>query len=289
MVGRIIDVSSQNHEDRPPGQGPPIDWAAVRKAGVVAAIVKATEGTSYVNPWYAIDVAGAGAAGIVTIAYHFARMADPKAEADFFRFHAGARARVLDYETNTSVPWARSFLAELGGGPGEKMTYGSLYPLGSFYGQLPSLIWVAAYGQGWPGFGVLWQFTSSATIAGIVGNVDENRWYGDESQFETLFSIPHNQGGPTMLAATPTGKGYWTLTPQGAIVTHGDAQYEGGPNTSNTAPAGQPPKWSGPPVLVAGRTCVSITSHPLEQGYWIEDNIGDVYAYGAAQYLPPNA
>lgn len=284
MVGRIIDVSSAQHAGEPPGVGPPIDWAAVHNAGVVAAIIKATGfegGRWYVNPWFAIDVAAAERVGIRTIGYHWAGMTDPKAEADFFKFHAGSRARVLDYETQNNVPWARAFFAELGWGPGAQMLYGSLYPLGSFYAQVPAMAWVAAYGQNWPGFGVCWQFTDAARIPGIAGDVDEDRWYGDESQFEALFGV-HQEGAPTMLAPTPSGNGYWTVNAQGAVITHGDAQYLGGPNTSN------PPKWNGPPVLVPGRTVVSITAHPTEQGYWIEDNVGDVYAYGAAKYLPPN-
>jgi hypothetical protein len=287
-IGRLIDVSSAQHGDLSPGQGPPINWAAVAGAGVTAAFIKTTEGTTYVNPWYAIDVAGATKAGILTLGYHFARMGDPVAEAQFFKFHAGSRARVLDYETNTNVPWARTFLAELGLPPGELLTYGSLDPLGSFYAQLPSMAWIAAYGQGWPGFGVCWQFTDAASIAGIVGNVDEDQWHGDESQYEALFGVS-DEGGFTVLAPTPSGNGYWTVNAQGALITHGDAQYLGGPNTSNTAPAGQPNKWDGPPVLQPGRKVVAITAHPgPEQGYWIEDDIGEIFAYGAAKYLPPN-
>jgi hypothetical protein len=145
--------------------------------------------------------------------------------------------------------------------------------------------WVAAYGQGYPGFGVLWQFTSSASIPGIPTPVDENRWYGSEIQYDNLFGIYAPITGETeMLAPTPTGKGYWTCSASGAIVTYGDAQYLGGPNTSQVNG-----KWGGPPVLVAGRVCTTITAQPKAQGYWVEDNFGDVYAYGASSYYGPNA
>ena len=78
-------------------QGPPARPAdqlgQVAKAGKDFAIVKATEGTTYVNPYfagpYANDYADAAAAGLVHGSYHFARPALPvaasaKAQAKFF-------------------------------------------------------------------------------------------------------------------------------------------------------------------------------------------------------------
>ena len=51
----------------------PVNWAAVKAAGISFAFVKSTESTGYVNPYYARDVAGARAAGVVVGAYHFAQ------------------------------------------------------------------------------------------------------------------------------------------------------------------------------------------------------------------------
>ncbi len=93
---------------------------------------------------------------------------------------------------------------------------------------------------------------------------------------------PPQQEAPPMIAPTPSGNGYWIVNAAGAVYTFGDAEYLGGPNTSNTAPAGQPPKWTGAPNLPAGETCVSIAAHPSAQGYWVESSAGDVYSYGAA-------
>jgi lysozyme len=50
-----------------------IDWQKVRGAGKKFALLKATEGTSFVDPKFATYRAGARAAGIVTGAYHYAR------------------------------------------------------------------------------------------------------------------------------------------------------------------------------------------------------------------------
>ena len=63
-----IDVSSNNH----PGDKA-IDWAAVKADGIDWAAVKATEGTTYTNPYFGVDFAGARAAGLEVVAYHFAR------------------------------------------------------------------------------------------------------------------------------------------------------------------------------------------------------------------------
>src|SRR5256714_7455962 len=54
-----IDVSSHDHAF-------PLDWTAVAASGVRFAYVKATEGTGYVNPYFAGDYAAAKAAGLAT-------------------------------------------------------------------------------------------------------------------------------------------------------------------------------------------------------------------------------
>ena len=215
-IGRLIDVSSNQHPN-----GAPIDWDAVARDGVAGAFIKATQGTTYRNPYYSSDVAGATKAGILTIAYHYAGMGDVAGEARFFKAVAGTKAQMLDFETFTNVPWARTFLQTLGWTHDQCMTYGSASSLVDIYKQLPSRAWPAAYGQGYPGWGVLWQFTSSATIPGIVGPVDENRWYGSEIQYETLFGLLEP---PPPIPAPPIPEGSIEMdsqvAPNGDIVGH---------------------------------------------------------------------
>ncbi|NCY16106.1 MAG: glycoside hydrolase, partial [Actinobacteria bacterium] len=67
-----VDVASYQH----PG-GAPIDWVKVRSAGHRYALVKATEGTTYTNPYFNADWTGAAAAGLYRGAYHYARPALP--------------------------------------------------------------------------------------------------------------------------------------------------------------------------------------------------------------------
>ncbi|WNM42202.1 GH25 family lysozyme [Micromonospora halotolerans] len=77
---RGIDVSSHDHNLGP------IDWPAVAAGGAKFAYVKATEGHTYRNPYFAEDYAAAKAAGLLVGAYHFARPdgRDPVTEANFF-------------------------------------------------------------------------------------------------------------------------------------------------------------------------------------------------------------
>jgi len=61
-----IDVATWQHPS-----DEPIDWAEVRQEGASFAIVKATQGDNYTNPWLKRDLAGARAAGLLVGAYHF--------------------------------------------------------------------------------------------------------------------------------------------------------------------------------------------------------------------------
>nr|MBF6558608.1 glycoside hydrolase family 25 protein [Acidimicrobiales bacterium] len=53
-----------------------IDWEAVAGDGMTFALVKATQGVGYVNPWLARDLDEARAAGLLVGAYHFVTPGD---------------------------------------------------------------------------------------------------------------------------------------------------------------------------------------------------------------------
>lgn len=185
MPGRIVDVSSNNHPN-----GAAINWAAVARAGVTTALIKATEGATYVNPYYSSDRGNALAAGLDVLAYHYASFGNVDAEVAHFVAIAGQRyARILDIETSTNVAWTREFFQGLGLSSDQVCTYGSASSLGDIRAQVPSLCWPAAYGQLYPGWGVMWQFTDASTIPGIAGPCDESSWHGSQVQYDTLFSI----------------------------------------------------------------------------------------------------
>jgi len=86
-----------------------VDWGAFARAGRRFAYVKATEGTSYRNPYFASQYGGAATAGLIRGAYHFANPAGAsgKEQADFFVSNGGGWRRdgrtlpgVLDIEYN---------------------------------------------------------------------------------------------------------------------------------------------------------------------------------------------
>ena len=97
-----------------------IDWA---KTGVGFAFIKATQGTTLVDPEYAANVKAARAAGIPVGHYHFAAGGDPAAEAAHFLAVADVRPGepvALDFEASPTGPgvlgvadpvgWARTWL-----------------------------------------------------------------------------------------------------------------------------------------------------------------------------------
>ena len=195
------DVASYQHphptKAHPHGQ--PINWKQVKKAGKEFAIVKATEGTTYVNPYFAgpyyNDYADAAAAGLVHGAYHFARPGLPvgvtaRAQAQVFAQTVGAvnttgtLPPALDLEVTGGlnpgqlVTWAQDFLLEMRTLTGRTPM---LYTYPSFWTndiRDPSALarypmWMAEYGVRKGPVSDLWQYTSSARIKGIVGRVDE--------------------------------------------------------------------------------------------------------------------
>jgi GH25 family lysozyme M1 (1,4-beta-N-acetylmuramidase) len=110
-----------------------VDWAAVAANGGRFALVKATESTTYVNPYFTQQYVGSYQAGLVRGAYHFALpdRSTGAAQADFFAAHGGAWSAdnqtlpgALDIEYNPYGPtcyglsqaamaaWVESFAVE---------------------------------------------------------------------------------------------------------------------------------------------------------------------------------
>ena len=188
------DVASYQH----PG-GAPIDWAAVQAGGSSFAVIKATEGTTYTNPYFGADWSAARNAGLVRGAYHYGRPGNSAAAAQARAFVAvvgttreqGALAPVLDLEDDGGLSpaalatWAHSFLVTV-----EQLTgrLPMLYTYPSFwhtamadntgFGAYP--LWLASYRSsppptlpGWAQW-TLWQHTDAARLPGISVPVDQS-------------------------------------------------------------------------------------------------------------------
>lgn len=205
-----IDVASHQHPN-----GAPIDWGAVARSGQRYAIVKATEGTTYRNPWFASDDLGARRAGLYVGAYHYARPKHPvdasaRAEAAYFAANMGdpnapgRLAPTLDLEEHGGLSpadlarWTQVFLVELEARTGKlPIIYTGSYFWNTHvrstgFGRYP--LWLANYTSasqpsslptGWPTW-TIWQWTSTGRVPGIVGNVDLNRFGGGEAGFARL-------------------------------------------------------------------------------------------------------
>ncbi|MGT2929700.1 GBS Bsp-like repeat-containing protein [Streptococcus dentasini] len=80
-VGYFVDVSSHN------GDISVADYQSLKNQGITGVVVKLTEGTSYINPYAARQIANARAAGMKISVYHFARYTnadEARAEAAYF-------------------------------------------------------------------------------------------------------------------------------------------------------------------------------------------------------------
>lgn len=180
---KVIDISSY--------QGLP-DWRQVRLAGVQGVIVKSTEGVTYRNPFYARQIAGARAEGLLVGHYHFAGGLGADAEFNHFRVNVNVRPAdwvVLDAEKNASVlntAWVRNWL---------NLAASVYHRRPIFYSYAPWIrdhlhpattieadLWLAAYTASppqaprpWTEWRA-WQFTSSGSIPGIKGRVDVSDW-----------------------------------------------------------------------------------------------------------------
>ena len=63
---RGLDISAYQHA------GAPIDWAVLARQGIRFVAIKVSEGTYYLNPYYASDARAAAAAGLAVMPYVFA-------------------------------------------------------------------------------------------------------------------------------------------------------------------------------------------------------------------------
>lgn len=179
-------------------------------AGLDFEIVKATEGTSYINPKHAAQVANARAAGLVVGHYHFAHSGNIPAQVDYFLKHAGAQRDeflALDWE-NPSVTSAEkdAFLKDLKAKSGGRRAV--LYCNTDYWtnrdhsGYRADGLWIAQYngGAGHPNIKTPWlvdQWTSSPLdrdVAAFGSRAAMAKWAGSTA---TPKPVPKPTPSPT--------------------------------------------------------------------------------------------
>lgn len=188
-----------------------VDWSALWSSGTRWAYTKATEGTSYRNPYFEGQYGGAYDIGMVHGAYHFATpdTSSGTAQADYFVDHGGGWSAdgrtlpgALDIEWNPygdscydksaggMVSWIRDFLNRYKARTGRDAViytsaswWSSCTDDSTDFGSTP--LWVARYASsagtlpaGWSSY-TMWQYTSSGQTVG-----DHDRFNGSADKLK---------------------------------------------------------------------------------------------------------
>ncbi|CAM5462054.1 Lysozyme OS=Streptomyces alboniger OX=132473 GN=CP975_24205 PE=3 SV=1 [Streptomyces alboniger] len=200
-----VDVSS--HQGN-------VAWQTLWNSGVRWAYVKATESTSYKNPYFTQQYTGSYNVGMIRGAYHFATpdTSSGAAQATYFASNGGGWSRdgrtlpgALDIEWNpygaacfgksqsAMVSWIRDFLTTYKARTGRDAV---IYTATSWWKQCTgdysgfgasNPLWIARYNTspgelpaGW-GFHTMWQYTSSGPTVG-----DHNKFNGALDRVQAL-------------------------------------------------------------------------------------------------------
>jgi len=190
-----------------------VDWPASAGAGATFSYIKATEGTGYVNPYFAQQYNGAYQAGLIRGAYHFATpdTSDGVSQADYFVANGGGWSAdgktlppAVDLEYNpygdtcygmtppVLVAWVHAFVTEVRARTGR---YPTIYTSTRWWAMCmgndatfgADPLWIARYNTvlgalppGWTAQAI-WQFADSGTFPG-----DQDSFNGNNSQLRTL-------------------------------------------------------------------------------------------------------
>jgi len=205
------DVSSHQHP-----RGYTIKWSSVRAAGAQFAFVKASEGTSYTNPYFGIDFKAVRSAKMVRGAYHFARprvgAANAVAQARHFVAVTGTLGAtgdlppVLDLERSDGltptalIAWTRAYLKEVSRLTGRTpiiYTYPAFWRSAmantTAFKSYP--LWIATYRAqpvlvgGWTKY-TFWQYTDRAPLSGMAAPVDMSVFRGSSAALKKLATPP---------------------------------------------------------------------------------------------------
>lgn len=182
-----------------------IDFNKVKQAGAKFVFVRATEGNTYQDANFLVNLAKAREAGLATGAYHFYETNDdPHTQLDNFKsivlLRSGDLPPVIDIEKLHNqnkthlVDNIQVFLEGLEAHYGVKPILYSGHKFSNKYlthfGEYP--LWIAEYGvdeprlpKGWTDWR-FWQWSQSSTMSGIKGQVDANRFNGNDAEFRDL-------------------------------------------------------------------------------------------------------
>ena len=245
MTLKVIDISSHN----------PINEAGNSTADAV--IIKATQGTGYVNPNCNGQWDLAVKKGKLVGLYHYASGGDPVKEANYFvdniKNYIGKATLWIDWEKYQNEAqwgnknWCRKFVDEV-----YRLTkvWCGVYVQASAISQVANLVdtcplWVAGYptnAANWtvPKFNyniapwkayTIWQFTSGGGLDRNIANLDKKGWEAIATGDRKKETKPAETSKPTPTPSKPVsysskGKTIWTMADdvQKGKVGNGDAR-----------------------------------------------------------------
>jgi lysozyme len=213
MTSDLIVVDISHYQPTP-------NWDQLMDAGIVGVILKATEGTSYIDPTFFDRAVAARNAGFAVATYHFLRHGDIASQMEWYLQNispdVGERL-VLDYEHDdcriVDLIQSVDYLLRVEDYNLQITCYGASKLTDDAYAAddegkailRNTSLWAARYSENqpkictevWPAW-TLWQFTDSAKVAGIDGPVDGNRFNGSIEQCLKWFGPagPMPQPGP---------------------------------------------------------------------------------------------
>ncbi|MCA9517936.1 MAG: hypothetical protein KC635_23515 [Myxococcales bacterium] len=207
-----------------------INWASVKAAGVKFAIIRVSDGTTYLDEKFVTNWNGAKAQGILRGAYQFFRSnQDPTAQANVLisklqQYGVGEIPPVIDVETTDGVSASTrasrigTWLARVQSQLGKK----AIIYTGSYFWEsnvnsaayTSHPLWVAHWTTGCPSIPHQWsnwtfhQYSDHGSVGGISGAVDLNRFNGTLAQLQAL-------GGPAPATAPKISINVRTTPPSG--------------------------------------------------------------------------
>jgi len=192
----------------------PVDFVSAKSAGIAAVILKATQGSHWIDMTFAQRFAAADAAGLLVGAYHFLDNSPPDRQVEnFLSVAEGCRVLGLDAEPNgiggtVTIAQASEAAARLHMATGRApLVYISRYGPDERGTDLPSVVlsrcplWLPSYNsrpvcpQGWSQW-VLWQHTDGSIGSDVapvpgIGRCDRSRFAGTVAELRAWWERPH--------------------------------------------------------------------------------------------------
>lgn len=185
-------------------------------------IVKATEGATYLNPYFHKKMKQGIKLGLCVGFYHYGRNNDAIKEADWLLANTadyrGIAIPVLDWEEDQSVSWVNKFVRRYHEKTGVwPWIYANPWRFNQGGVEKEADRWIAQYPNvlhpdlsydpgnipDTDGLVACWQYASDGRISGYAGNLDLNHFYGSKDQWYKYAKSDPNAVAPGSDSTAP--------------------------------------------------------------------------------------